>query len=313
MTAEELEVIRKQAEAAMKAAPGEWECDGIDNEDGHGKFRSYAVYLSDGRSICDTLNSSIIEIEEEADEYGVRAFDRIGAICMEFIAAANPEAVLALLSALDAANKRADEAEALYKSGDKLRNDALLALSEYEDKNDTLRARLEVETKRADEAEARRKCYECGSEMTACAQCNPELVSAELTTLRARVAELEGAAKLGEAFMSVWQQAQLNHQKYSATGTQENDIRFLTLGLVGEAGELANFIKKRWRDGEGHDADIKLEVADVLAYLMMVAYQFGMFPHELIQTVAHKQEVFVKKMVARDAALAPKEPGNDAG
>lgn len=54
-------------------------------------------------------------------------------------------------------------------------------------------AALDAANKRADEAEARRKCYECGSEMTACAQCNPELVSAELATLRARVAELEGA------------------------------------------------------------------------------------------------------------------------
>jgi len=167
----------------------------------------------------------------------------------------------------------------------------------------TLLSALEAERQRADEAEVLANGLEV----------HWNAAQSELTTLRARVAELEGAAKLGEAFMSVWQQAQLNHQKYSATGTQENDIRFLTLGLVGEAGELANFIKKRWRDGEGHDADIKLEVADVLAYLMMVAYQFGMFPHELIQTVAHKQEVFVKKMVARDAALAPKEPGNDAG
>ena len=58
---------------------------------------------------------------------------------------------------------------------------------------DTLLSTLEAEKKRADEAEARRKCYECGSEMTACAQCNPELVSAELATLRARVAELECA------------------------------------------------------------------------------------------------------------------------
>ena len=52
-------------------------------------------------------------------------------------------------------------------------------------------AALEAANRRADEAEARRKCYECGSEMTACAQCNPELVSADLTALRARVAELE--------------------------------------------------------------------------------------------------------------------------
>ena len=59
-------------------------------------------------------------------------------------------------------------------------------------------AALDAANKRADEAEARRKCYECGSEMTACAQCNPELVSAELATLRARVAELEARRKCYE-------------------------------------------------------------------------------------------------------------------
>lgn len=32
---------------------------------------------------------------------------------------------------------------------------------------------------RAEKAEATRKCYECGSEMTACAQCNPDLQAAE--------------------------------------------------------------------------------------------------------------------------------------
>ena len=53
-----------------------------------------------------------------------------------------PALALALLAALEAEKKRADEAEALYKSGDKLRNDALLALNEYEDENDTLRARV---------------------------------------------------------------------------------------------------------------------------------------------------------------------------
>jgi len=102
LTPEKREEIRKRAEAAMKVAPGVWECDGVDNEDGNGKFKSYAIYLSDGRSICDTLNSGIIEIEQEADEDGISAFDRIGLACMEFVAAANPVAVLSLLSALEA-------------------------------------------------------------------------------------------------------------------------------------------------------------------------------------------------------------------
>lgn len=53
---------------------------------------------------------------------------------------------------------------------------------------------LEAEKKRADEAEQKRKCFECDSELMACALCNPELTSVELTRLRARVVELERAA-----------------------------------------------------------------------------------------------------------------------
>lgn len=68
-----------------------------------------------------------------------------------------------------------------------------LFISHARDDIPALLSALEAANKRADEAEARRKCYECGSEMTACARCNPELPTAELTALRARVAELEGA------------------------------------------------------------------------------------------------------------------------
>ena len=49
----------------------------------------------------------------------------------------------ALSARLEAEKKRAEEAEALFASGDKLRNDALLELSEYERENDTLRAEVE--------------------------------------------------------------------------------------------------------------------------------------------------------------------------
>lgn len=99
----------------------------------------------------------------------------------------------------------------------------------------------------------------------------------------------------------VWDQAQRNHAAYSATGDKEHDLRFFTLGLVGEAGELANFVKKRWRDGVGHDVDMQLECADVLAYLMMLANALGMTPAALIDAVSYKQQVFIRKMESRGA------------
>lgn len=96
----------------------------------------------------------------------------------------------------------------------------------------------------------------------------------------------------------VWQQARENHERYSATDSRESDIRFFALGLAGEAGEVANFVKKRWRDGQGHDDDLRKECADVFAYTIMLADALGMTSGDLLATVAFKQQVFIKKMEA---------------
>ena len=101
-------------------------------------------------------------------------------------------------------------------------------------------------------------------------------------------------------FMDVWQQAHDNHQRYSQTGDDESDIRFLALGLVGESGELANFIKKRWRDGDRHEAEIIAEIADVCAYAFMLAQKMGVTPLGLVRELARKQQVFIEKMQARE-------------
>lgn len=98
---------------------------------------------------------------------------------------------------------------------------------------------------------------------------------------------------------AVWAQARQNHERFSATGTYEDDIRFFGLGLVGEAGEVANFIKKRWRDGDPHTEELRKECADVLAYTIMLADALGMSPDSLIEMVAFKQRVFIEKMEAR--------------
>jgi NTP pyrophosphatase (non-canonical NTP hydrolase) len=49
------------------------------------------------------------------------------------------------------------------------------------------------------------------------------------------------------------------------------DIRFLTLALAGEVGELANLIKKRWRGDEVPDSAIASELSDIRIYLELVA------------------------------------------
>src|SRR6266478_2657689 len=53
------------------------------------------------------------------------------------------------------------------------------------------------------------------------------------------------------------------------------DERFLALALCGEAGELANMIKKRWRDNVDLGEEIRDEIADVRIYLELIAKCFG--------------------------------------
>ncbi len=73
------------------------------------------------------------------------------------------------------------------------------------------------------------------------------------------------------------------------------DERFLALALCGEAGELANFIKKRWRDGASFDEEIRDEIADIRVYLELLAKCFGIEGDKLDQRVTEK----LKKVAAK--------------
>ena len=66
------------------------------------------------------------------------------------------------------------------------------------------------------------------------------------------------------------------------------DEIFLALALCGEAGELANFIKKRWRDGATFDEEIRDEIADIRVYLELLAKCFGIEGDKLDQRVTDK-------------------------
>lgn len=105
--------------------------------------------------------------------------------------------------------------------------------------------------------------------------------------------------ELGSLLCRVWQRARLNHHNYSETGSKEGDLRFFALGLSGEAGEFANLVKKRWRDGDEHEDELKEEISDVIAYAMMAAEAVGHTPESLLEEVNRKQKVFVDKMEAR--------------
>jgi NTP pyrophosphatase (non-canonical NTP hydrolase) len=98
---------------------------------------------------------------------------------------------------------------------------------------------------------------------------------------------------------SVFQQAIENHNTHSSTGSVVGDQRFAALALAGEAGELANFVKKEWRDGFDHSVSRRAEIADCFAYTLLNAHLAGMSLDELLELVAGKQLAFVSKMQAR--------------
>src|SRR5262245_4098827 len=74
-----------------------------------------------------------------------------------------------------------------------------------------------------------------------------------------------------------------------------SDERFLALALCGEAGELANMIKKRWRDGADLTEDIRDEIADIRVYLELLAKCIDIEADKLHDRVRAKLEKVVKK------------------
>jgi NTP pyrophosphatase (non-canonical NTP hydrolase) len=77
------------------------------------------------------------------------------------------------------------------------------------------------------------------------------------------------------------------------------DERFLALALCGEAGELANMIKKRWRDGADLTEEIRDEIADCRVYLELMAKKFGIEGEKLDQRVEQKLLKVVEKHKGR--------------
>ncbi len=106
------ELAQRMKAAAEKATPGEWWADEVKNEGCYGSgddcvegFTSYAIYGSDGQTLFDSLNSDAACICEEYDGEGHVAWDETAQRNAEFIALANPANVLALVEALEKAQR----------------------------------------------------------------------------------------------------------------------------------------------------------------------------------------------------------------
>lgn len=78
-----------------------------------------------------------------------------------------------------------------------------------------------------------------------------------------------------------------------------SDERFLTLGLCGEVGELANMIKKRWRDGVDLTEEIRDEIADVRIYLELLAKLFNIEGEKLDEQCIQKMIKVRERFAAR--------------
>ncbi|MEB6425429.1 ead/Ea22-like family protein [Citrobacter freundii] len=117
MTALDKQALRQLAE---KATQGEWWSDVVetDGEYGEGEdrvsgYHSYAVYVG-SESLLDMTNSTAACIHEEWDHDYHMAWDETAKRNAEFIAAASPVTVLALLDELESAEKRIDELSASH-------------------------------------------------------------------------------------------------------------------------------------------------------------------------------------------------------
>jgi NTP pyrophosphatase (non-canonical NTP hydrolase) len=102
----------------------------------------------------------------------------------------------------------------------------------------------------------------------------------------------------------LWQRIFTLHTRSAGNANvmEYSNVRFLSLALCGEAGELANLVKKQWRDGKAkHLGQAALdEVADVVVYSLILYCALGGDPqHEdgLRANIMRKLDQFEGKLV----------------
>ncbi len=93
---------------------------------------------------------------------------------------------------------------------------------------------------------------------------------------------------------------ELSRAKGSLT-TEDEVINFLALAVCGEAGELANLIKKRWQ-GDNVDRDLlRDEIADIRIYLEHLAHHLEI---DIDEACNAKLNVVAGRLAAKEQAAA---------
>lgn len=123
---------------AEKATPGPWEVDDEQNDGNFGGgpdcnsgYKSYAV-ITGNKTVVDTLNSDLAEIEEDGDcedgSWRYSRWDEVGRRNAAYIAALDPQTVLALLAPHEALRAEVERLGASARRWDALINCAHMAM-----------------------------------------------------------------------------------------------------------------------------------------------------------------------------------------
>lgn len=80
------------------------------------------------------------------------------------------------------------------------------------------------------------------------------------------------------------------------------DPVYLALALFGEAGELANFIKKEWRDQTSHEEAIRDGIADLRVYIELLADAFAI-GGPLLDELYRPEFAFILKVTVTHGGL----------